>query len=282
MFLNLSLIEFGHQKNWCVPICGILLIWNSNNPLNCNLFVIPLHFKGIRVLLGSTLENCDLIALQPNLLWLPESITACALYNEIERFKKNIFPIPHSLDGSCHILIGHCLDGVIWGDLNSETKAKTKLDNFEGHFSFVGYQKRNQCKHRFRVGMYKVSQDWVQWCYLSTLWCNPTGFARWCNVNKQVNGSRKEQNGVNLISCTSLSQWDFCESRGRSMCDLCECRHVTWAVEQCAVICTKKALFLFWSTKKTRTGLSFNCKGFKHESSLPSSPRFSCRCAHRL
>lgn len=48
---------------------------------------------------------------------------------------------------------------------------------------------------------------------------------------------------------------------------------MTSAVLLCTVICTKKTLFLL----KTRAGsLSFNCKGFKHESSFPSSPRPSC------
>lgn len=45
-----------------------LINMNSNNPLNCSMFVISLYIKGIAVLLGPTIENFDLIALQPNLL----------------------------------------------------------------------------------------------------------------------------------------------------------------------------------------------------------------------
>lgn len=43
---------------------------NSNNPLKCDVFLISLNFKGIGVSLGPTLENFDLIALQPNLLMM--------------------------------------------------------------------------------------------------------------------------------------------------------------------------------------------------------------------
>lgn len=116
-------------------------------------------------------------------------------------------------------------------------------------------------------------------CYhLSALWCSPSGVSNWYNVNKQVNDSRDmhKKNNVNSISCQQLSEgffFSFCESWGRSMRDLWVCWHVTSAVLQCAVICTKKTLFLL----KTRAGsLSFNCKGFKHESSFPSSQRPSC------
>lgn len=76
-----------------------------------------------------------------------------------------------------------------------------------------------------------------------------------------------------VSNCQRDFFFSFCESWGRSMRDLWECWHVTSAVLLCAVICTKKTLLLL----KTRAGsLSFNCKGFKHESSFPSSQRPSC------
>lgn len=50
--------------------------------------------------------------------------------------------------------------------------------------------------------------------------------------------------GEKIKSTVPLYQRDFHESWGISPCDLCECRHVTWAAEQCAVICTKKVLVL--------------------------------------
>lgn len=116
-------------------------------------------------------------------------------------------------------------------------------------------------------------------CYhLSALWCSPSGVSNWYNVNKQVNDSRDMHKKTMLTrSAVSNCQRDFFfsffESWGRSMRDLWECQHVTSAVLQCAVICTKKTLFLL----KTRAGsLSFNCKGFKHESSFPSSQQPSC------
>lgn len=99
-----------------------------------------------------------------------------------------------------------------------------------------------------------------QWWYLSTLWCSLTGVTHWCNANKQVNDSqntRKRKKNVSTLQ--PLSEPDFHESWGHSLCDLCECRHVTWAVQQCAVICTKKTLYPF-EAPGTRTGLSFNCR----------------------
>lgn len=50
--------------------------------------------------------------------------------------------------------------------------------------------------------------------------------------------------GEKMESTVPLCQRDFHESWGISPPDLCECRHVTWAAEQCAVICTKKVLVL--------------------------------------
>lgn len=92
-FITKSVFDIvGSLKKKCLLSHKLDLInMNSNNLLNCGMFVIFFYFKGITVLLGRKLENFDLIALQPNLLWWAESITEWALYNKIERFKKNIF-----------------------------------------------------------------------------------------------------------------------------------------------------------------------------------------------
>lgn len=80
--------------------------------------------------------------------------------------------------------------------------------------------------------MYKVNQGWRR-CYLSTLWCSPNGgvVVPWPNVNKQLNDSRKERRK----RCHPSMKVEVVPP-----CDLYKCGQVTWPVEQCAVICTKK------------------------------------------
>lgn len=114
--------------------------------------------------------------------------------------------------------------------------------------------------------IYKVSQGWRRTMVLPVnfLMQSHRGGPHWCNVNKQVNDSRKKEgkkkkNGVNLISCPPLSEWDFRESWGRSPHDLLRVLAPSRAAEQRAAICTKKTLFPF-EAPNMRAGLSFNCR----------------------
>lgn len=156
-------------------------------PLNCRMFVISLYFKGIEGFLGATLENFDFIALQPNLLSRAQSIIVCALCNQIERFKKQFCNT--TLAGWVLSYLNRSLlrqGDLGWSALQQQTiqtkgirvlKDITKAINAN---TVSGWE----CARLAKAGG-------EQWCYLSTLWCSPTGVAHWFNVNKQVNDSRK-------------------------------------------------------------------------------------------
>lgn len=84
---------------------------SGNNPLNWSMFVISLNFKGIRIHIRKLGVDCLAAKLydeQNALLHVPYITKLSDL--------KCIFPILHMLLLMGHILMGHCVDRVIWGD----------------------------------------------------------------------------------------------------------------------------------------------------------------------
>lgn len=105
-FLNHSINLVRRDRVFFIPVSGINM--SHSNPVNCSMFVISLHFKGITIHIRKLGLDCPSAKLydEQNALLHVAYIT-----------KLSVFPIPHLLDGSSHILIGHCLDRVIRSEI---------------------------------------------------------------------------------------------------------------------------------------------------------------------
>lgn len=113
------------------------------------MFVISFDFKGIKIHIRKHWLDCTAAKLYDE----QNALLHVAYITRLRDFK-NIFPIPHLLNGSTHILIGHCLDRVIWGDMHQKSKPlkKIKLDNFEGHWSFCRISQKQSMQTLFQGG----------------------------------------------------------------------------------------------------------------------------------